>query len=273
VWAKANPNYGVSVDPEYLERQCRRAQETPGFENAFKRLHLNIRTEQASRWLRLERWDDCRKPMSLDQYRGKRCWGGLDIGGTSDLTSLCLVFHSLDGDGWDAWWWTWVPDVRIQIVERRKVASYFEWAQQGYMKATPGDEIDYACVRRDINDIAKRFDLQELAVDRLFQGAGLCQDLAKDGITIIAFGQGFYSMAAPTQEFERLVNRGEFHHDGNPLVRWCVSNAVVKQDEAGCLKPDKKRSKEKIDPVVSAIMALGRATVHETKVKPRIVVL
>ena len=50
VWAKVNPNLGVSLSLEYLERECRRAQETPSYENTFKRLHLNIRTQSTAAW-------------------------------------------------------------------------------------------------------------------------------------------------------------------------------------------------------------------------------
>ncbi len=59
VWRRVNPNLDVSLSMEYLERECRRAQETPSYENTFKRLHLNIRTQQDVRWLSLEAWDAC----------------------------------------------------------------------------------------------------------------------------------------------------------------------------------------------------------------------
>ncbi len=59
VWADANPNLNVSISQEYLERECRRAQETPTYENTFKRLHLNMQTQQDVRWLSLEQWDAC----------------------------------------------------------------------------------------------------------------------------------------------------------------------------------------------------------------------
>ena len=48
-WKKANPNYGVSVRPEYIRKKCEKAKNQPSFENEFKRLHLNIRTEQSVR--------------------------------------------------------------------------------------------------------------------------------------------------------------------------------------------------------------------------------
>jgi len=58
-WAKANPNYGVSVKPEYLAAECRKAQRLPRLENDFKRYHLNLWVEQATRWLPMDAWRDC----------------------------------------------------------------------------------------------------------------------------------------------------------------------------------------------------------------------
>ena len=74
---------------------------------------------------------------------------------------------------------------------------------------------------------------------------------------------GFYSMAAPTAELERLINRGELRHDGNPVMRWNVGNCCLELDAAGNMKPSKRRSSDKIDGVVSLLMALGRAMVAE----------
>jgi len=49
-------------------------------------------------------------------------------------------------------------------------------------------------------------------------------------------------------------------HDGNPVLRWMADNVIVRQDPAGNLKPDKSKSRAKIDGIVAGIMALDRAT-------------
>lgn len=58
-WKKANPNLGVSVSLDYFERECKKAQNVPAYENTFKRLHLNIWTEQDVRWMPMDLWDLC----------------------------------------------------------------------------------------------------------------------------------------------------------------------------------------------------------------------
>jgi len=97
VWRRANPNLGVSIGEEYLERECRRARETPTYENTFKRLHLNMRTQQDIRWLQMVKWDACgRVPIDPASLEKKRCFAGLDLSTTTDVTALTLVFPITD---------------------------------------------------------------------------------------------------------------------------------------------------------------------------------
>lgn len=262
-WRKCNPNLGVSISAEYMARECQRAQDSPSYENTFKRLHLNIRTEQDVRWLSMAKWDACGGPINPDALVGQRCWAGLDLGSTADLTALCLLFPDTDEDFYRALWWFWAPADNAYRRERRDRVPYVTWSREGLVELTDGDETDYRHIRQRIGEIAERYAIVDMGVDRLFQGAELCQNLADDGIDVVPFGQGFYSMAAPSAEFERRVNRGEILHGDNPVMRWMASNATVRMDPAGNIKPDKQRSTEKIDGVVAAIMALGRAMARE----------
>jgi phage terminase large subunit-like protein len=185
----------------------------------------------------------------------------LDLAATGDLNALCLLFR---GEGaYKAVWRFWMPENAAVKRERKTRIPFRTWANQGLITLTDGDETDYSSIRRDINDLCDIYPIRELAVDRLFQGAQLSQDLIRDGMNVITFGMGFMSMTAPTKELERLVNRGEFHHGGNPVVRWMAGNTAAETDSAGNIKPSKAKSTEKIDGVVAAIMALGRAMVSE----------
>ena len=285
IWAMANPNLGVSVSRAYLETDSQKAFETPGYLPTFLRLHLNVRTQASSAWLDLQRWDasageavpamamerEGELPDGMPYYRvvaseeslpmrlqGRQCWGGLDLGSTSDLTSLCLLFPEDDGS-YQALWWHWVPEVTAKKRENKGDVAYLDFVQRGYLLTTPGDETDYEEIFYQINSIGQDYGIVDIAVDRDFQGAQLCQDLGKAGFEMVPWGFGFRSMAAPTQEFERLVNRGALHHGGNPVVRWAVGHVMVDRDPTDNMKPDKAKSKDKIDPLVSAIIALGRA--------------
>lgn len=264
IWRKANPNLGVSVSLDYLRRECDRAQELPSYENTFKRLHLNIRTEQDIRWLSMESWQKCNAKIEEKVWEGKTVYAGLDIGATSDLTALCIVFHEKKIAY--ARWWFWTPKAKAREREKQDRVPYLTWSKQGFIKLTEGNETDYSVVRADINKIGEKYHIAEIAVDRLFQGAQLCQDLGRDGFEIINFGQGYLSMAAPTLELEKRVNRQEFRHGDNPVLNWMAANVSVEMDAAGNLKPSKRKSSDKIDGIVAAIMALGRATAADDPV-------
>jgi phage terminase large subunit-like protein len=262
-WKRVNPNLGVSKSWDYMRREYVRAKETPSYEHTFKRLDLNIKTQIQVKWLDIHKWDACQGDVSRQSLARQTCFGGLDLGSTSDLTALCLVFpHEV---GYAALWWFWVPEQTAHLRRNRDRIDYLGWAAQGWIELTPGNETDYRHIRTRINAIGDDYGIQELAVDRLFQGAQLCQDLVDDfgEDWVVPFGQGFYSMAAPTKELEVLVNRGELQHDGNPVARWNAGNCVVEMDAAGNIKPSKRRSAEKIDGMVSLLMGLGRAMVRE----------
>ncbi len=261
VWAKANPNLGVSVNMAYMKKKCKKAQETPSFENTFKRLHLNIRTEQDVRWLPMDLWDGCTGTVDLEALKLQSCWAGLDLASTSDITAFVMMFP--DGDAYKMVPICWVPKDCPTRKAAKEKKSYEEWIRLGFMRETPGNMTDYNIVRRDINELAKQHVIEEIAVDMLFQGRQMATDLAGDGFKVTAFGQGWRSMAAPTLDFETLVQAGRLHHGGHPVARWMASNVSVKLDPAGNMKPDKEKSANKIDIIVGGIMALGCAMISE----------
>ena len=123
---------------------------------------------------------------------------------------------------------------------------------------TEGNVVDYDVIRRRINELGERFQIREIAIDR-WNATQLAVQLQSDGFEVVLFGQGFKDMSAPTKELEKLVVSGKLRHGANPVLRWMASNVAVETDAAGNLKPSKKKSTERIDGIVAAIMALDRA--------------
>jgi phage terminase large subunit-like protein len=258
-WRKANPNLGVSVSEEYLARECQRAKETPTYENTFKRLHLNIRTQNDVRWLRLEDWDGCAGPVNETALAGRHCFGALDLSSKVDVTAWVLVFPPTDDDPlWRILPRFFIPADNARQRERRDRVPYETWGRQGLMTLTEGNVVDYDVVKAQIAADAKTFDLQEVAYDP-WNATQIALQLQADGATVVEFGQGYRSMSEPTKELEKLVTSGRLAHAGNPVLRWMAGNAAVESDPAGNLKPSKKKSTERIDGVVALVMGLGRA--------------
>ncbi len=264
VWAKANPNYGISVKPDDLERKAVKARAMPAAQNGFLRLHLNVWTQQTSRWIDLRLWDENAGTVDEAALAGRLCYGGLDLSSVSDITAWVLVFPcESDPEELQILARFWCPEARLVDVENRYRAQYQAWADGGWLGVTSGDAVDYAFVKSQVLEDASRFQLDNLNVDRLFQGYQLSQELADEGLEVFGMGQGFYSMAAPMREFERRLLAKKLHHGGNPVLRWMADNVAVRQDPAGNLKPDKAASQGKIDGIVALVMALDRAMRHE----------
>ena len=260
-WFACNPNLGVSVSLEYLKRECQRAIESPAYQNTFKRLHLNIWTEQDTRWLDMDKWDACGTPFDVSDFEGQPCFAGLDLASTTDIAALVLVFpvtDQIEGVKYAAISYFWIPIENARSRELRDRVPYSQWIREGFIKATGENRIDYDVIREDVRALAERFDIKEIAIDR-WNSTQLQTQLAGDGLAVVQFGQGFASMSAPTKELDRLVASGELGHGGNPVMRWMAANVSVEQDAAGNMKPSKKKSREKIDGIVSLVMAIGRA--------------
>jgi phage terminase large subunit-like protein len=263
IWAKANPGIGVTVKLDYLETECKRAQASPGYQNTFRRLHLNQWTQQESRWLPMEKWDACTMPVDATLLKGATCYGGLDLASTSDIASFVLCFPPEAGEVEMFAWlpFFWIPEENMIERERKDRVPYSTWVRQGLMTATAGNVIDYAFIVKKIEELGELFQIKEIAFDRwgAFQ---VSQQLEGAGFTMAGFGQGFQSMAAPTKELLRLVMDSKLAHGGNPVLRWMADNLVVSVDPAGNVKPNKEKSREKIDGIVAGVMALDRAVRH-----------
>jgi len=261
-WKKANPNLGISVSLEYLERECKRAQETPTYENTFKRLHLNMKTEQDVLWMPIETWDTCgfhdplewRQSMLNCTLAGETCFAGLDLSTTTDLCALTLWFPEQRV----AIPYYWAPHDNAEKREKRDRVPYVTWARQGWIELTEGDVVDYDVIRTRITDLTKTFRIKQFAIDR-WNATQLATQLQGDGADVVFFGQGFASMSAPTKELEKSILANRIQHGSNPVLRWNIKNAAAEIDAAGNVKLSKKKSSDRIDGAIALIMAMGIA--------------
>jgi phage terminase large subunit-like protein len=257
-WAKANPNFDVTVQQSFYEQECAKAVSLPSYENTFRRLYLNQWTEQDVRWLSMDAWDACAAPMP--DLSSLPCFAALDLSSTTDITALVLAFP-IDGKV-HLLPFFWIPAEGVKKRVDRDRVPYAQWIKDGFIMTTPGKVIDYEFIRRKINELAEQYHIKEVAIDR-WNATQLSTQLEGDGFEMVGFGQGFASMASPTKELERRILEGTLNHGANPVMRWMASNITTEQDAAGNLKPSKKKSTERIDGIVATIMALGRVMLHD----------
>jgi len=264
-WVKANPNLGVSKKWDDMRVKARRAGEMPAALNAFLRLELDIWTQSETKWVDIEHWKACGTAVDPNGLQGRTCYGGLDLSSTTDVSAFVLVFPPQhEADDYQALCRFFIPEDAMVERSRRDRVPYDAWVRQGYVTATPGNVIDYAWILDQIDQDAQMYDLKEIAFDRWGASRIQTQLMEMGGEDfLVQFGQGFRSMSPPMKELEKLILSEKVTHGNNPVLNWMADNLVARQDPAGNIKPDKEKSREKIDGMVALIMALDRALRHE----------
>jgi len=255
VWKQANPALGDFRSLEEMEIAAARATEIPAQENNFRRLYLNQWTEQASRWIALTAWDACQGPIDRAALRGRRCYVGMDLSSTEDLTALVAVFPDGAG-GFAVLPHFFVPGERIADRVRRDRVPYDQWARDGHVTTVPGPTIgDYEAVRHHLEAWRAEFDVEMVATDP-WNATSLIYRLEQDGCPLVKVPQTFAGLSAATKSLEKHVLSQTLRHAGHPVLRWNIGNVSVETDPAGNLKPSKKASTERIDGVVALIQAI-----------------
>lgn len=255
-WRKANPNLGVSLDPDYIARECARAMNVPAYENTFKRLHLNIWTQQDVRWLPIDVWDRNARP--LRPLEDRKCFVGLDLSRKTDITAAVSVFPDEDGT-FDILPHFWIPEEAIEEREKRDRVPYREWTKAGFVTATPGNVIDYSAVEELLARWHDRFGIAEIGYDP-WGATQLALSLQDRGLVCKEFPQTMKYVSEPTKTLESLLLQGRIRHAGHPVLRWMFNNVAVISDDNANIRLSKKRSKGRIDGIVATVTGIGRAT-------------
>lgn len=262
----ANPNVGVSISEEYLEKKAARAMRTPSFMPTYERLHCNRRRKAEVRAISMEQWDAGAEPaMGMEELReylsGRDCYGGLDLSSTEDFSAWAMVFpdtFQVEGVEMEGVWVLprlWIP--RAAVDRHKSIRSSIDWwASQGWVTVTDGSVIDYDQLEAEIGEDATRHNVVEFAYDP-WQAEALRQRLTSGGLIGWKCGQTMERMAPATHELDRLLGLTLIRHGGNPALAWMASNVVAKRDSAGRWKPEKQLSAEKIDGIVAVIMGVG----------------
>jgi phage terminase large subunit-like protein len=141
---------------------------------------------------------------------------------------------------------------------QRENANIEAWVRNDIITVTPGNVTDYDYIIRDIAELSEIYDITAIAYDP-WNSSTIVPKLVEQGANMQPFTQTISNYAMPTKEFERIVGLGIVDHYDNPVARWMLSNVVIREDVNGNRRPDKKKSSEKIDGIVAAIMALGQS--------------
>lgn len=262
-WYKVNPSLGYTVDIERLRDAYREAKQNPADEITFKWLRCNMWVSSTVAWIPDAIYMRGNESIEAASLEGRDCYAGLDLSSTGDITALVLIFPPRDeNEKYVLLPYFWIPEETIPRRVKANSVPYDIWEKQGYIMSTEGNVIHYDFIEKFIIYLSEKYHILEIAVDR-WNATQMIQNLEGEGFTIVPFGQGFSSMSAPTKEFYRLLMEGRIIHGGNPVLRWMAGNVVIDTNPAGNIKVTKAKSKEKIDGIVAAIMALDRCIRQE----------
>lgn len=195
------------------------------------------------------------------RLQGRRCYVGLDLGQTKDLTATVGVFPDDAGGGFDVLAHFFMPDDNIAERVRRDRVPYDQWKRGGFLTATPGPVTDYEYIRVHLHAWAAEFDILELPYDP-WNATDLVSRLLQDGLPCVPIRQGFVTLTAPTKSLETAILSKRLRHDGHPILRWNIGNIVVELDAAGNYKLSKALSTERIDGAAALVNAIDRMDRH-----------
>jgi phage terminase large subunit-like protein len=264
-WAKANPNYGVSVQPDDMRALAVKAQAMPAAAATFRQKRLNEWVNADTPWLSMDGWRRGQTSWAAESLEHQPCYIGIDLASKIDLCALVALFPPTeDRETWRLLKWAWTPAVGLVDRARRDRAPYGVWVEQGYLLTTPGERIDHGVIRRTIAEIRTRYDIEAIGFDPWHADKLIDELVTVDGYDeaqVVAVPQTYAGMSNACLHFEAEVLEGRVDAGGDPLMAWCVSNAVVQRDGKDNIYPVKKRSKGRIDPLMAAIVARRLASV------------
>ena len=260
-FAKANPNYGKSVQPDDMERLAKQAAESPSAKVNFMTKRLNVWQNASEAWLNMRDWDACgvedRPPLS--SMVGKPCYMGLDLASVSDFTCVALLFP--DNGKVYQYVQSFLPEDTIYEKTGHYGRLYQGWMEEGLIRMTEGNVTDLKYIKEFILECCEKYKVREIAFDP-WGASELSADLIDKGLPMIKMGQGISAMSSPSKTLESLVKSKKLVHGNDPVVSWMASNCEVYTDVNDNIKVRKGVHENKIDAIIATIMALGRLDVN-----------
>lgn len=257
-WYKANPSLGYTIDIEKVRQAAIGARNNESEERLFRWLRLNQWVaNKTTSWLPLTLWDSRKSKFSAADLVGKRCYCGLDLSSTSDLTAIGFVFPPQEGlDKYVVMSEQWIPQDNMKERINKDKVHYDRWAKEGFIHVTPGDVIDYDYIKARIEAINRQYEVVAWGNDP-WGAEKLRQDLDRDcDIELIKVSQNIQTMSPNMKEIERLLKLGDMEHVHNPVTRWAFGNMSVVADGNDNYKPKKVSKVMRIDPIVAIINAM-----------------
>lgn len=253
---KANPNWGVSVDPAVVMQAAMKAQQSTQRRTNYLTKHLNVWVDANSALYDTQHWRACEdKALDEADFAADECVIGLDLASKIDMAARVNVYRrEVDGKShYFVFPRFYLPRAAI---EEERHPMYRGWEMQGDLYATPGETTDFGIIEDEIRTDGPGLDLKAVATDP-WQAQQMIQSLKRDGMPAEEYRQTVANMSEATKTLDALMREGRVHHPGNAVLNWMIGNVVGHYDAKENVYPRKELPGNKIDGAIALIMALG----------------
>lgn len=251
-WIKANPSLGITVLPEYLEQQVKKAKNNSSLEVGTRTKNFNQWVSSQDIWINNDTLLKYSQDVKLEDYKDSFCYMGVDLSAVSDLTALSVLIPTDDKFIFKTFYY--LPNSCLQ--DNSNSELYKEWSRRKLLTITDGNVTDYDFVLNDILRINKSIYISKIGYDS-WNATQWAIDATEKSLPLEPFSQALGNFNRPTKEIERLIKMGKVVIDNNEITRWCFSNVMLKYDHNENVKPVKQENQQKIDGVIAMIQALG----------------
>ena len=262
-WRKANPNFGISVNPDDLARKAAKALQMPSAVSGFLTKHLNVWVSADAGLFDMLAWDRCAdQKLKPEDFKSDPCWIGIDLGFVDDIAAAVKVFEREAKLYFFGRYY--LPE---ETVEESRNSQYSGWARMKRITTTDGNVTDIEVIVRDLAADLATYNVQEVAFDP-YNKLTLLNAMSKLGVAqekLTEFPQTVGFMSPATEALMQDIRAERVAHDGCPVMSWALSNVVGHFDAKDNVYPRKERPENKIDPAIAAIMARGRSLLREQK--------
>jgi phage terminase large subunit-like protein len=260
--AKANPNLDVSVSAEFLLARQREAVRNTREQGRFKTKHLNLWVNARAAYFNMQSWTACRNPeLRLEDFEGQRCKIALDLASKQDIAAMQILFDLGDGS-FATFGRYYLPE---DVVEEPGKDHYRGWALADPPKLilTQGNMIDFGRIEEDLDDIRRKYTVEEITFDPA-QATMLMTRLMAKGANVSEFQQTAANFTEPMKQVAALIDAGRLKHncDANDPMTWMMSNVTARLDGKDQVFPRKERPENKIDGPVALIMTMRLAMIE-----------
>jgi len=256
----SNPAYGLFQSKKYMLGEADKAKVMPSQEASYRNFNLNQRIEVQSPFISRAIWQDL--AGDVGSWKGKKVFAGLDLSETTDLSSFVWMWQD-DSDVWNVDAKFWLPEHGLRERAKEDRVPYDIWRDAGYLNTVPGKVIDYDYIARWLDDVMQECDFQRIAYDHYrwnqFYNAMIRNGHKQKMIdeTFFRFGQSFNHMSPAVATLEGLIVNGKIKHSDNPVMNFCMGNAVIEENTREQRRIIKKSRTSRIDGTIALTMASG----------------